>query len=71
MKPAAALLIGNILLQACVSAPKASSQLDASSKQFNVVPGKAQLYIVRPSSFGMAVLYQVIVDGRVVGSPSR
>ena len=56
------------LLNACVSAPKATPEAEAAAKQFSGVLGKAQLYIVRPSSFGMAVLYQVSVDGRLIGS---
>lgn len=56
------------VLSACVSAPKAAPEVEASAKEFKVIPGKAQLYVARPSSFGMAVLYQVSVDGRIVGS---
>jgi Protein of unknown function (DUF2846) len=56
------------LLVSCVSAPKATPEAQANARLFQTVPGKAQLYIVRPSSFGMAVLYQVSIDGRMVGS---
>jgi len=57
-----------VVLHACVSAPKATPDVEAAAKQFSTVPGKAQLYVVRPSSFGMAILYQVTVDGRLIGS---
>jgi Protein of unknown function (DUF2846) len=61
-------LVCIVLLSACVSVPKASQEDQAAAKLFAVVPSKAQLYIVRPSSYAMAVLYQVSVDGRIVGS---
>jgi hypothetical protein len=55
-------------LVACVSAPRARPDIEAEAKAFTVPSGKAKLYVVRPSSFGMAVLYQVSVDGRLIGS---
>lgn len=63
--PATLLLV---TLNSCVSAPKASPQVEAAAKRFAALPGKAQLYVVRPSSFGLGILYQVSVDGRLVGS---
>ncbi|MBV9070952.1 MAG: hypothetical protein JO093_15635 [Acidobacteria bacterium] len=55
-------------LFACVSAPRARPDIEAEAKAFTVPPGKAKLYVVRPSSFGLAVLYQVSIDGRIIGS---
>jgi hypothetical protein len=55
-------------LAACVSAPEADPATERAAKAFAPIPGKAQLYIVRPSSFGTAVLYQVAIDGRLLGS---
>lgn len=56
------------LIVGCVSAPKAPAAADAAAKTFSTPEGKAQLYVVRPSSFGLAVLYQMAVDGRLIGS---
>jgi hypothetical protein len=67
MKPAAALLIVafscrvRLGSQGVFSTGRIVEAIQRRSRQ-------AQLYIVRPSSFGMAVLHQVIVDGSVVGS---
>lgn len=61
-------LVVVIFLAACVSAPKAAPDVEAAAKRFAPPAGRAQLYIVRPSSFGLAVLYQVSIDGRIVGS---
>jgi Protein of unknown function (DUF2846) len=57
-----------VALSGCVSAPKAAPDAEAAAKKFTTVPGEAQLYIVRPSSYGLAVMYQVSIDGRIVGS---
>jgi Protein of unknown function (DUF2846) len=57
-----------LALAACVSVPKATPEADLAAKRFQPVAGRAQLYIVRPSSFGLAIMYQVSIDGRIVGS---
>jgi hypothetical protein len=57
-----------LLLAGCVSASKATPEAEAKARAFQTPQKHAQLYIVRPSSFGLAVLYQVSVDGRIVGS---
>jgi hypothetical protein len=57
-----------LLLGACVSAQKAAPATEAVAKTFATLPNYAQLYIVRPSSFGLGVMYQVTIDGRIVGS---
>ena len=61
-------LLFALALVACVSAPKASPEAQAAASKFMAPSDKAQLYIVRPSSFGLAVMYQVSIDGRIVGS---
>lgn len=62
----AALLV--LCSTACVSAPRARPEVEAEAKAFRVPAGESRLYVVRPSSFGLAVLYQVAVDGKVIGS---
>jgi hypothetical protein len=57
-----------LAVAACVSAPKAPPEAEAAAKKFIASPDKGQLYVVRPSSFGLAVMYQVSIDGRIVGS---
>ena len=61
-----------LLLASCVSAPKASPQAEAEAKSLFVPAGKSKLYIIRPSAFGLAVLYQVAVDGTIIcGLPAE
>jgi hypothetical protein len=55
------------LLAGCVSAPKASPQLEAEAKSFFVPAGKSKIYIIRPSAFGLAALFQVAVHGKIIG----
>jgi len=57
-----------VIALSCVSAPKAPPALEAEAKTFRVPARQSRLYVVRPSSFGLAVLYQVSVDGRIIGS---
>jgi hypothetical protein len=57
-----------VIALSCVSAPKAPPALKAEAKTFRVPARQSRLYVVRPSSFGLAVLYQVSVDGRIIGS---
>ena len=59
-------------LSGCASVPKAAPALDVEAKSFTPSPGKARLYVVRPSSMvGSAVALHVVVDGRELGSTSR
>lgn len=62
----AALLIG------CASAPPESPEAVASAMAFSPTAGRARLYVVRRGSIGTAVLFQVAINGRIVGSlPTR
>ena len=59
-------------LSGCASVPRAAPSLDVEAKSFTPSPGKARLYVVRPSSImGAAVALHVVVDGRELGSTSR
>lgn len=48
--------------------PIMPDDLDASAEQFAPPADKANLYITRISDMGMAVLFQVRLDGELVGS---
>jgi hypothetical protein len=62
------LVLAAILLAGCATVPMASLEMDSSAKTFTPPDGKANIYVVRASSFGGAISFQVIVDGKVVGS---
>ncbi len=61
-------IVFTLALAGCVSAPKASPESQAAATKFVAPADKAQVYIIRPSSFGLAVLYHVSIDGRIIGS---
>jgi Protein of unknown function (DUF2846) len=42
--------------------------LDAEAKRFTPPPDKANLYLTRTSNLGMAVLFQVHLDGKLAGA---
>jgi len=56
------------LLSSCATVPMASTQADASAKHFEAPPEKSRIYLVRASSVGTAILFQVTVDDRIIGS---
>jgi len=56
-----------LVLAACASVPKAPPERDLAAKQFQVFPGKAQLYVFRDESLGGAVRMSVLLDGRWIG----
>lgn len=55
-------------LVACASAPPASPASEADAKEFAAPAGKARIYVVRRGVVGTAVLFQVAIDGAVIGS---
>lgn len=56
-------------LTGCASVPLAPPALDIAAKQFQAPPaGQAQLYVIRDSVLGSSVLFQVLLDGQLVGS---
>jgi hypothetical protein len=58
-----------LLLASCATVPLASPDADAAAKAFSPPNGKASVYIGRANSpIGGAISFQVIVDGKVVGS---
>lgn len=44
------------------------ASLDTDAKRFSPPPDKANLYLTRTSSLGVAVLFQVYLDGKLAGS---
>lgn len=57
-----------LVLAACVSVKMASREDDAKAKKFAPSPGKANLYVVRPSQFTLsALLFSVTIDGNPLG----
>jgi hypothetical protein len=59
------LLVG---LCACATVPMASPELDAAAKRFEAPADRARIYVVRASSIGTAILFQVSLDDRILGS---
>lgn len=52
----------------CASVPMAPRAADAAAKKFEPVPGKANLYVIRPNQFTLsAVLFNVTIDGQLLG----
>lgn len=52
----------------CETTPLMSDALDQEGKRFAPAPGKAHIYVVRPSVVGGRFLWGVQVDGRPVGA---
>ena len=52
----------------CASVPKTSPELDAQAKTFSPKPGMANVYVNRGGGMGTAITFQVVLDGRIVGS---
>jgi Protein of unknown function (DUF2846) len=46
----------------------ATPDADLAAKRFEVPADKARVYVVRASSVGTAILFQVTVDDRIIGS---
>ncbi len=57
-----------LLVGSCVSVPLAPLELDQTAKQFQPLPDRGQLYIIRPLAPGVMLTYQVVIDGFVVGA---
>lgn len=55
------------LASGCASVPMASPEQDKAAKSFNVKPGKANIYVYRNESLGMAIRMRVLLDGQEVG----
>lgn len=63
-----ALLLALFLAAAgCASVPMAAKEADAAAKAFTARPDSANLYVYRASSWGAAVKYAVVLDGRMLG----
>ena len=61
------ILIGACFLAGCASVPMADPMADINAKQFTTVPDKANIYICRGAGMGTALLFQTVVDGRIIG----
>ena len=51
----------------CATVQMAAKESDTAAKAFATRPDAANLYVYRASSFGLAVKYPVIVDGKMLG----
>ena len=60
--------ISSTLVGGCASVPMTSESLDMEAKKFIPDQDKASIYVYRGAGLGTAVLFQTILDGRVVGS---
>jgi hypothetical protein len=56
------------LLVGCSAVQKATIEADAQAKTLAVPTGKALVYIVRPSPFGLAIRFNVMCDGTYIGA---
>ncbi len=52
----------------CASVPMAPQDMDVAAKRFKPPEGKANIYVIRRSALGFAVIFQVIVDGKIRGA---
>jgi hypothetical protein len=58
-----------VLLSGCAATvPMAMATLDAEAKQFVAPAGQSNVYVFRSGGPGWAILFQVQLDGRVIGS---
>jgi hypothetical protein len=46
----------------------ALASLDAEAKNFASPPGRANVYVYRNGGIGMALAFQIVLDGKIVGS---
>ena len=54
-------------VSACASVPMANTEQDSAAKRFVTNPGKANIYVYRNESMGLAVKMPVALNGRLVG----
>jgi hypothetical protein len=54
-------------LAGCASVPMASSEADASAKQFQPRAGYSNIYLYRNETMGAAIAMTVSLDGKVMG----
>ncbi|MFO0795364.1 MAG: DUF2846 domain-containing protein [Candidatus Brocadiaceae bacterium] len=52
----------------CATVQMASPQLDQEAKSFTASPEKSNIYIVRGMGAGLAVIFQIALDGKIIGS---
>lgn len=57
-----------LLLAGCASVPVASPELDAEGKRLTPKPGMASIYLCRGGGVGTALVFQTVLDGKVVGA---
>jgi hypothetical protein len=61
--------LGGAVLAGCATVPMAPLDQDLEAKSFTPVQGRANLYIARDkASFGSAITFRIIVDGKPIGS---
>lgn len=61
------LVVASVLAGGCASVPMSSEPLDAEGKEFTTAPGHASIYVYRGSGTGTAVIFEVLLDGRIAG----
>src|SRR5687767_4924700 len=64
----AVLIVLSMTVCSCATVPMAAPDADATAKRFEPASDTAKIYVVRVSSVGTAILFQVTVDDRVIGS---
>lgn len=62
------LALGSLLIASCASVPMTSASDDAEAKQFTPRPGRGSIYVTRGLGVGSALVFQTILDGRIVGA---
>jgi hypothetical protein len=68
MKRALLVVMAFALLRCAATVPVARHADDEAAKHFTAAPNKAAIYIVRQASYkGKAILFQVSVDGKLLG----
>ena len=55
-------------LTGCSAVKEATQDLDARAKQLTPPAGKSIVYVVRPSSLGSAVGFEVFIDSKYIGT---
>ncbi len=58
----------SILLTGCSAVKEASKESDFQAKKMTPPAGKSLLYVVRPSSLGFAVSFEVFIDEKYIGT---
>jgi hypothetical protein len=61
------LVVSFAVLSGCASVPEASPELDQAAKKFTAPRDKAGVYVYRNETFGAALKFVVLLDGKPLG----